>query len=162
MTAPCASRLGNMLTLAHFGALAFVKYADRNNGCWPTTTPKPETFTKNQQQMQQQISKNWECLSSFQCFRFIEGHWKSIIKECLSSFQCFGISEAVLKFNYWGMSQLISIFLIHRMPSKINYWGMSQLISMFRGQSGDIWCLWFWGVKFPEKSGGQKQANFFM
>ena len=25
VTAPCASRLGNMLTLAHFGALAFVK-----------------------------------------------------------------------------------------------------------------------------------------
>ena len=30
VTAPCASRLGNMLTLAHFGALAFVKSLNRN------------------------------------------------------------------------------------------------------------------------------------
>ena len=44
--AACAWRLGNMLTLAHFGALAFVKSLRPNNGPWPTTTPKPETFAK--------------------------------------------------------------------------------------------------------------------
>ena len=44
--AACASRLGNLITLAHFGALASVKSSGRNHGCWPTTTPKRETFAK--------------------------------------------------------------------------------------------------------------------
>ena len=35
-----------MVTFAHFGALASVKSWARNHGCWPTTTPKPETFVK--------------------------------------------------------------------------------------------------------------------
>ena len=87
----CASGLGNIATLDHFDALAFVKYRAPKVGGRPTTNPKPETFakmgfpatrmlpkpetfTKNQQQMQQQISTNGECLSSFQCFCFIQGY----------------------------------------------------------------------------------------
>ena len=46
VTGGCASRLGNMLTLAHFDALAFVKYRGPKNGPWPTTIPKPEAFAK--------------------------------------------------------------------------------------------------------------------
>ena len=63
-TAACASRLGEVVTFAHFGALASVKPLLRNAGpcqqqiapleafekiAFPTTTilPKPETFNKN-------------------------------------------------------------------------------------------------------------------
>ena len=46
VTGGCASRLSNMLTLAHFGALAFVKYRGPKKGGEPTTSPKPETFAK--------------------------------------------------------------------------------------------------------------------
>ena len=49
-----------------------------------------------QQQMQQQITTNGECLSSFQCFwisdcfkKFKTHDLKSIIEECLNSFQGF-------------------------------------------------------------------------
>ena len=46
-TAPFASRLGEVVTFAHFGALASVKSLPRNHGCWPTTTPPLEAFEKN-------------------------------------------------------------------------------------------------------------------
>ena len=46
-TAACASRLGEVVTFAHFGALASVKSLPRNHGCWPTTTPPLEAFEKN-------------------------------------------------------------------------------------------------------------------
>ena len=46
VTSPCAYGLSNMLTLAHFDALAFVKYRLLKTGPWPTTTPKLETFAK--------------------------------------------------------------------------------------------------------------------
>ena len=59
-----------------------------------------------QQQMQQQISTNGECLSSFQCFWISDCFWKSL-KSCS-------------KINYWGMSQLISRFLFPLVSSKCN------------------------------------------
>ena len=37
VTGGSASGLGNIATLAHFDALAFVKYRLPNNGPWPTT-----------------------------------------------------------------------------------------------------------------------------
>ena len=44
--AACASRLGNLIILAHFGALASVKYHPLNRSPKTTTTPKPETFAE--------------------------------------------------------------------------------------------------------------------
>ena len=37
VTGGSASGLGNIVTLAHFDALAFVKYIRPKVGCWPTT-----------------------------------------------------------------------------------------------------------------------------
>ena len=69
---------------------------------------------------QQQTATNGECLSSFQCFRCIEGHWKSIFEECLNYFQGFGVSQTVLKINYWGMLSLISMFFIFNMAKSLS------------------------------------------
>ena len=44
--AACASRLSNLTTLTHFGALASVKSWGANRSTKTTTTPKPETFAK--------------------------------------------------------------------------------------------------------------------
>ena len=46
-TYACASRLGEVVTFAHFGALASVKSLGPNHGLWPTTTPPLEAFEKN-------------------------------------------------------------------------------------------------------------------
>ena len=40
VTSPCACGLGNIATLDHFDALAFVKYRLPKVGCWPTTNRK--------------------------------------------------------------------------------------------------------------------------